>query len=197
MTNVERHTGHLDTGILGAKYLLHALTDAGRVDVAYRIATQTTPPSYGSWVQRGATTLWEDWGDGDSRNHIMLGDISAWFYQALAGINLDPRSAGLPAHHHPAAADRRSDMGSGRARVDLWADRGGMEAQRQLLLPGRYACPSAPRPRSTFRAKEAAGITEGGKAAEKAANVKFLRFAEGSAVYEVGSGSYSFVSGNL
>ena len=64
VANVQRHNGHLDTGILGAKYLLHALTDNGRADVAYRIATQTTPPSYGSWIDRGATTLWEDWGDG-------------------------------------------------------------------------------------------------------------------------------------
>jgi len=34
----------LDTGVLGAKYLLHALADNGRADVARRIAIQTTPP---------------------------------------------------------------------------------------------------------------------------------------------------------
>ena len=97
VASVDGHDGHLDTGILGAKYLLHALTDNGHVDVAYRVATQTSPPSYGSWIRRGATTLWEDWGDGASRNHIMFGDISAWFYRALAGINLD---ADRPAFQH-------------------------------------------------------------------------------------------------
>lgn len=30
------------------------------------------------------------WGDGASRSHIMFGDISAWFHQSLAGLNLDP-----------------------------------------------------------------------------------------------------------
>ncbi len=97
VANVGRSNGHLDTGILGAKYLFHALSDHGRVDVAYTIACQTTPPSYGAWIRRGATTLWEDWGDGASRNHIMFGDISAWFYEVLAGINVDPRQ---PAFKH-------------------------------------------------------------------------------------------------
>ena len=93
VANVEKHDGHLDTGILGAKYLLHALRENGRADVAYRIATQTTPPSCGDWIRRGATTLWEDWGDGASRNHIMFGDISAWFYQTLGRHQPRPRSS--------------------------------------------------------------------------------------------------------
>ena len=89
--NVKRCNDHLDTGILGAKYLFHALSDNGQQDLAYRIATQTTAPSYGDWIQRGATTLWEDWVDGESRNHIMFGSISAWFYETLAGSTSIPR----------------------------------------------------------------------------------------------------------
>ena len=115
--NVKRCNDHLDTGILGAKYLFHALSDNGQHDLAYRIATQTTPPSYGDWIRRGATTLWEDWGDGASRNHIMFGDISAWFYETLGGINVDPRQPGVQAHHHSTAAGRRSEMGQGRTRI--------------------------------------------------------------------------------
>jgi alpha-L-rhamnosidase len=57
--NVESQAGHLDTGILGAKYLLRALSDNGRTDLAYTIACQTTPPSYGDWIRRGATTFRE------------------------------------------------------------------------------------------------------------------------------------------
>lgn len=86
VAEVEKKNGHLDTGILGTKYLLNVLLDGGRADVAYRIATQTTYPSWGKWFEDGATTLWEQWDGGASRNHIMFGDISAWFYQALAGI---------------------------------------------------------------------------------------------------------------
>ena len=90
---VEKADNHLDVGILGAKSLFHTLSRHGRTDLALKILNQKTPPSYGSWLERGATTLWEDWGDGASRNHIMFGDISAWFYQTLGGITLD---AGLP-----------------------------------------------------------------------------------------------------
>ena len=94
---VTRADDHLDTGILGAKYLFHALSDNGLHDRAFRIATQTTRPSYGRWIEQGATTLWEDWDEGSSRNHIMFGDISAWFYQTLAGLNADPKQ---PAFKH-------------------------------------------------------------------------------------------------
>ncbi len=86
---VDKADDHLDFGILGAKYFFRTLSDLGYTDVAYKVANQTTPPSYGAWIERGATTLWEDWKDGDSRNHVMFGDISAWFYQYLAGIRLD------------------------------------------------------------------------------------------------------------
>ena len=84
---IEKADYHNDVGILGAKVLFHELTKQGKTDVALRILNQKTEPSYGSWFERGATTLWEDWGDGSSRNHVMFGDVSAWFYKTLAGIN--------------------------------------------------------------------------------------------------------------
>ncbi len=83
---VEKVDNHLDVGILGAKSLFHTLSRYGRTDLAMKILNQKTAPSYGHWFERGATTLWEDWGDGASRNHIMFGDISTWFYQTLGGI---------------------------------------------------------------------------------------------------------------
>ncbi len=95
VANIEAQDGHLDTGILGAKYLFRCLTAGGRTDVAYRIATRTTYPSYGDWIEKGATTLWEDWGGGASLNHIMFGDISAWFYEVLAGIVPDSEHPGF------------------------------------------------------------------------------------------------------
>lgn len=83
---VKQKDYHLDCGILGAKYLLHALSDHGHTDIAYRIVNQRTFPGWGYWVIQGATTLWEQWNGTASRNHIMFGDVSAWFYKALGGI---------------------------------------------------------------------------------------------------------------
>jgi len=52
---------HLNTGILGTRYILDTLTQYGRADLAYRLATQTTYPSWGYMIKEGATTLWERW----------------------------------------------------------------------------------------------------------------------------------------
>jgi alpha-L-rhamnosidase len=96
---VYEHNTHLTTGFIGIKYLLPALTRYGRSDLAYELATQTTYPSWGYMIARGATTLWELWQDKigpsmNSHNHIMLGSIGAWFYRALGGINLGPEGEG-------------------------------------------------------------------------------------------------------
>ncbi|MEM2889239.1 MAG: family 78 glycoside hydrolase catalytic domain [Candidatus Bathyarchaeia archaeon] len=94
------HDYHLDTGIVGTRYLLDALTKCGYAEVAYKIVSQTTYPSWGYMLREGATTLWERWeyltGSGmNSHNHIMFGSVDAWFYKALAGLNVDPLNPGF------------------------------------------------------------------------------------------------------
>jgi len=91
-------------GILGAKYVLNALSECGHPEIAYALATQTTYPSWGDWIAQGATTLWESWEGTTSRNHIMFGDISAWMFKTLAGIAPDPAQPGfrhINLHPHP------------------------------------------------------------------------------------------------
>lgn len=92
---VELHGRHIDCGILGAKYIMHALTENGRADLAYDIATQRTYPGWGYWIEQGATTLWESWNGNASLNHHMFSDVSAWFYKGLAGINPDENAPGF------------------------------------------------------------------------------------------------------
>ncbi len=87
--NIEKADGHFDVGILGAKYILRTLSENGRTDLALQMLLQETKPAMSDWIKRGAGTLWEDWNEGSSRNHIMFGDFSAWFYQSLAGVKLE------------------------------------------------------------------------------------------------------------
>lgn len=89
-----------ETSGMGCKTILNALTETGNVEQAFRMITQQDYPSWGNWLRQGATTLYENWdynglAGGYSQNHIMYGEIGAWFYKALAGINVDPQNPGF------------------------------------------------------------------------------------------------------
>jgi alpha-L-rhamnosidase len=100
---VERTQGFPDFGILGSKYVFRTLSEAGRSDLAFAMLAKDEAPSYGNWIKRGATTLWEDWGEGASRNHIMFGDFSAWYFQYLGGIRLDDAVSAVAERLDPGA----------------------------------------------------------------------------------------------
>jgi alpha-L-rhamnosidase len=90
---------HLDVGILGAKAILNALSENGQAEAAYKLATQDTYPSWGWWIVNGASTLYENWNINAPRdlslNHIMFGEIGAWFYKGLGGIKPDEDRPGF------------------------------------------------------------------------------------------------------
>ncbi|MFH0761925.1 MAG: family 78 glycoside hydrolase catalytic domain [Bacteroidota bacterium] len=90
---------HIDVGLLGSKTVLNALSENGYADLAYKVASQETFPSWGYWIVNGLTTLQENWplktGNDISRNHIMFGEIGAWYYKALGGIKPDPEQPGF------------------------------------------------------------------------------------------------------
>lgn len=101
--DIENKTkGHIGTGLIGGQYLNRVLSDNGRPDLAYTIATQTDYPSWGYMVKHGATTIWELWNGNtadptmNSGNHVMLiGDLVLWFYEHLAGIAPDDARPGF------------------------------------------------------------------------------------------------------
>lgn len=189
---VEKRDWHIDTGILGAKYLLRVLTDMGHADVAYRIASQRTLPSWGYWIDQGATTLWEAWRGDDSRNHIMYGDILAWFTRALAGLKPDETHPGWArAIVEPNVV---GDLTSARASYDsirgLYASEWRLHGGKLTLKVTVPANGSA-----EVRVPAAAGavVTESGAPAETADGVRSLGRSGDRTVFEVGSGTYTFV----
>ncbi len=95
---IHKNDGLLDCGVLGAKWIPHALSDNGHADLFYQIATDKRYPGWGYWLEQGATTLWEDFNIkslDNSRNHMFFGDIVHWFYKELAGIRPDEQNAGF------------------------------------------------------------------------------------------------------
>ncbi|MDR2675366.1 MAG: glycoside hydrolase family 78 protein [Opitutaceae bacterium] len=89
--------GGITTGEIGHPRLLRALTQAGRADLVYAIHRQTERPGYGYQLARGATSLIEAWDANPrvSQNHFMLGHITEWLYQSLAGLAPDPSAPGF------------------------------------------------------------------------------------------------------
>ena len=84
--NIAECDDHLDTGIVGTRYLFEVLCDNGMADLAYKIMNQRTFPGYGWWIEQGATVTWENWNGNDSHNHPMFGGGLVWFYRDLAGL---------------------------------------------------------------------------------------------------------------
>ena len=85
--------GHLTTGFLSTPYLLPVLADHGYLDIAYQLLLQDTPPSWLTMVDRGATTVWEEWEGVDghgvphaSLNHYSKGAVAAFLHRYVAGL---------------------------------------------------------------------------------------------------------------
>ena len=103
VSDVESHGNHTTTGLIGWRFLLDALTTAGRDDLAWAVITQKTYPSLGFELLNKlepATTLWEQWDAAEmdqgmnSRNHAMMGGPTSWFYLVAAGLTQPAHSIG-------------------------------------------------------------------------------------------------------
>lgn len=91
---IDDEGGHFKTGVLGGRVIYRVLAENDMADLAYNMIVRPDYPSYGNWIKRGATTLWESFQPEGGRvlslNHHFWGDVSAWFYTYLAGIRINP-----------------------------------------------------------------------------------------------------------
>lgn len=109
---IERSNGSypsysLLTGFIGTAWISKALSDRGMSDVAYRLLSQDSFPSWLYPVKIGATTVWERLNsytikDGfgknnsmNSFNHYSFGAVVAWMYNYSLGIKRDETSPGF------------------------------------------------------------------------------------------------------
>ena len=96
------YIGHISTGVIGTQFLMRTLSAYGRPDLSYKLASNTTYPSWGYMAKNGATTIWELWNGNtadpkmNSQNHVMLlGDLLIWYYENMAGIKSNPETPGF------------------------------------------------------------------------------------------------------
>lgn len=200
ITNI--YHNHIGTGLIGAAWLNRVLTDNGRVDLAYAMATNHDFPSWGYMVEHGATTVWELW-NGDtadvqmnSGNHVMLvGDLVIWLYQDLAGIASDPAQPGFKniVMKPMPTGDLTFVKASHRSPYGLieseWHQDKTEFRWRITVPPNSTATVFVP-------ASSPDKIKEGGRSLTNRPGVKLIRTEPGRVVYALDSGTYDFQASN-
>lgn len=190
--------GMIGTGLVGGQWLMQTLSDNGRADLAYKIATRTEYPSWGYMVEHGATTIWELWNGNtadpamNSGNHLMLvGDLYIWMNRYLAGIRPD---AERPGYKHivirPVCVNDLQFVRAWRECpygriISEWERKDSKLAMNIVIPANTTATVYVP-------AQKASQVAESGRSAGEAEGVKFLRMEGEAAVFEVGSGQYHF-----
>jgi len=101
--DIRARGNHMNVGVMGVRFILEVLTQRGEGELALSLMHQDSYPSFGHLIQRGATTLWECWGEKEhdrkhgarSLNHPFMGGYDNWFFNTLAGIRPDPANPGF------------------------------------------------------------------------------------------------------
>ena len=193
ISEFSRHEWHLSTGIFSTRMMFEVLRENDMNDMAYRIANQHTYPGWGNMLDHGATTLWETWAypeSGPSQNHPMFGSVDEWFYRSLLGINA-------------AAPGFEKVMIKPQPAGDLiWAKgsyssiRGKIESDWKIEnhhFIFKVSIPANMKAEIWIPSKEAT-VLEGGQPVKNNHDLKLIKFENGYAVVEAGSGNYVFES---
>ncbi|HYG34600.1 MAG TPA: alpha-L-rhamnosidase C-terminal domain-containing protein, partial [Clostridia bacterium] len=203
--SIKKEDDHLATGFLGTPFVLFALQKAGHPELAYKLVLNKTYPSWLQQVIWGSTTMWERW-DGwrpdkgfqdpgmNSFNHYWLGCVSEWLFTQAAGIDTDgPGFKQITIRPEIVKQDQgfswvKASYNSIRGQVTSAWKLENDQFDLKVVVPGN--CKAT----VYIPAQTGTEITEGGKSAAKSKGVTFLRQEGKTAVFEVGSGSYSFRS---
>ncbi|MEV0173158.1 family 78 glycoside hydrolase catalytic domain [Streptomyces sp. NPDC050803] len=183
---------HFSGGTIGLAPIVRALMDGGRDDVLWNALREDTRPGYGFFMApttanpQGLTTLPEEWGMGNSKNHMILLQIEEWFHSGLAGIRQARGSAGY-----------RELVIDPRVVGDLTHVEGGYRTPQGevtsewTLRNGTFRLKVQVPPNTTAEVRVPSGDGTPLTAGEGA---EFRRSEGGRAVYRVASGTYVFTA---
>lgn len=186
------NNGHISTGVIGTQWLMRWLTKFGRADIAYKLASNKTYPSWGYMAENGATTIWELWNGNtanpamNSQNHVMLlGDLLIWMYENLAGIQSDATEVGFKKIIMKPSFVKGLDFvkasyNSPYGEIKSHWKRNGSEIEWQVSIP------------SNTTAHIYLPLVEDKKDEAKREGVRLVKVENGYKVYDVGSGTYVF-----
>jgi alpha-L-rhamnosidase len=200
--DIQARDWHLSTGFVGTKDLMAALTDNGRLDIAYRLFNNDTFPSWGFSIRHGATSIWERW-DGwtpdkgfqdpkmNSFAHYSFGAVGEWMFRTIGGIDtLDAGCKRIVIRPRPGG-------GIGWANVTYDSIRGRIDCRWKLhdgVLALDVAIPANTTAELHIPTRSPDTIKEGGQPAREAKGLRFIRTETDAAIFEAASGQYRFTA---
>jgi len=203
---VLRPTYSLMTGFIGTAWISKALSDNGLSELAYKILQGNQYPSWLYSIEQGATSIWERLNgytveDGfggnngmNSFNHYSFGAVGQWMMAYSLGIQRD--EPGFKKFILQPEPDPTGQMTFAKGYYDSMYGRieSGWRLENGNLI--YYATVPANTTATLYLpASSEKGITESGKTITTAKGVKFIKYVNGKAIFELQSGSYNFISG--
>jgi len=188
---------HIGTGFLTTPLLCHVLQENGRLDLAYELLNQKTPPSWLYEVTKGATTIWEAWEgikpDGSlssvSLNHYSPGAVVDFLHKKVAGI-----SPAEPGYRH-ICIQPLPGGGLTHARA-VYESAQGLIVSDWKIEHGRMTLnvtiPANTRASVTLPGATPGQVTENGSPLETSEGVTQIAQSGAGVVLEAGSGVYRF-----
>ena len=191
---------HISTGVIGTQWLMRGLTDNGQPGMAYALASNKTYPSWGYMAEQGATTIWELWNGNtanpqmNSQNHVMLlGDLLIWLYEDLAGISADDKGTAFKEIiMKPSFPERLNEVNA-----SYQSPYGMISSHWTKInsdLTWNISIPANTKGTIYIPAVSEKDVQEGANAITGTEGIRFIRMEKGNAVFEIGSGNYSFNS---
>ncbi len=211
---IHANGNRMTTGFLGTRPLLPVLSDAGQHDLAAFLFQSRVFPSWGYEVDQGATTIWERWdsytkedafgrhnASMNSFSHYAFGAVCEWMFRTLAGIESDgPAYKKITIHPHPPTPGSNAEReaiewvnaayDSLRGRIESRWEVEGTGFELEVTIPANTTA------QVFVPADDIQNVKESGKSIADANSVEFLRMENGTAVLQIGSGSYRFESPN-
>lgn len=190
-------------GFIGSNILFPALTMYGQYETALKIMENSNYPSLLYMVNNGATTIWEDYGGGMSRNHYTMGAPASWLTQYVAGINnpVDGTDVGYTHFELTPYYSTDKDTTVTWAKGTLNSAAGLIKSEWKLTNNNKtftYKCtvPANTTATVSLPVNDGATVLESGADALNAQGVTFVKTENGRNYYNIVSGTYEFTVNN-
>lgn len=192
---IHTYKDRLSTGIHTTIMLMKQLARYGYNDLAYKLLESHRLPSWLYEIDQGATTIWERW-DGyvkgrgfqtplmNSFNHVAFGAVGEWMYRNIIGINPDDTH---PGYQHFIIRPRPGGNLT-------WAKGSYHSIHGNIMsgwkLKGDHFILKVQIPVNTTATVYVPSF--GYNKQVSGDGIKFIRYEDGSAIYLVQSGTYTF-----